>query len=70
MKLIVVGWVACLVDTRAVIGHFSFGATPELETTDVLNRYMAYANEMVCSKRNKKHILAPEYLDTTPWHGR
>ena len=54
-------------DTHAIIGHFAFGATPELEATDLLDRYLSYANEMVCEKDNQRHRLAPQYLDSTNW---
>ena len=58
---------ACLVDTHAIIGHFAFGATPELEATDLLDRYLSYANEMVCEKNNQRHALALEFLNSTNW---
>ncbi|MCJ1392950.1 hypothetical protein MMC18_005822 [Xylographa bjoerkii] len=38
-----------LVDTRAIVGHFSFGAQKEgMRETDLLGRYEALAEERVC----------------------
>jgi hypothetical protein len=55
----------CLIDTHAVVAHFSFGRTPELETTDLLDRYRLYANEMVCTKDNQKKRLDDKFM---VWH--
>ena len=51
----------CIVDTHAIIGHFSFGTTPELEATDLLQRYRLYANEKVCKANNQKKELDEKY---------
>ena len=56
--------VACIVDTHALIGHFQFGTTPELGCTDLLDRYLAYANEMVCEADNQRAELDPKFLKT------
>ena len=53
----------CLIDTHAVVGHFSFGTTPELEMTDLLERYRLYANEKVCSLDNQKKRLDPKFYE-------
>ncbi|KAL9028756.1 MAG: hypothetical protein Q9196_002924 [Gyalolechia fulgens] len=42
-----------LVNTHAVAAHFSFRTQHELYETDLLDRYRAYANEMVCTKENQ-----------------
>lgn len=42
-----------LVQTHALAAHFSFGAQPEMYDTDLLSRYRAYANEMVCTAENQ-----------------
>ncbi|KAL8920436.1 MAG: hypothetical protein Q9172_004483 [Xanthocarpia lactea] len=42
-----------LVNTHAVAAHFSFRTQHELYDTDLLDRYRAYANEMVCTKDNQ-----------------
>lgn len=42
-----------LVNTHAVAAHFSFRTQHELYETDLLDRYRAYANEMVCTKDNQ-----------------
>ena len=55
----------CIIDTHAVVSHFSFGPTPELEKTDLLERYRLYANEKVCSRDNQKPKLDAKWLE---WH--
>lgn len=42
-----------LVNTHAIAAHFSFRTQHELYDTDLLDRYRAYANEMVCKKENQ-----------------
>lgn len=42
-----------IVNTHAVAAHFSFRTQHELYDTDLLDRYRAYANEMVCTKDNQ-----------------
>ena len=51
----------CIIDTHAIVGHFSFGTTPELEKTDLLERYRLYANEKVCANDNQKKKLDPQF---------
>lgn len=53
----------CIVDTHSIVGHFSFGTQPELEKTDLLERYRLYANERVCTKDNQKKRLEAKYLE-------
>ncbi|KAI9683486.1 MAG: hypothetical protein M1822_006026 [Bathelium mastoideum] len=44
-----------LIDGHALVAHFSFGPQhKELLRTDFLDRYRAYANEMICGKDNQK----------------
>jgi hypothetical protein len=44
-----------IIDTRAVVGHFSFFTQIEdIRQTDLLDRYRAYANEAVCKPGNLK----------------
>ncbi|KAL9575939.1 MAG: hypothetical protein Q9212_007541 [Teloschistes hypoglaucus] len=47
-----------LVNTHAVAAHFSFRTQHELYDTDLLSRYRAYANEMICTKDNQ--IASPK----------
>ncbi|KAI1181004.1 hypothetical protein F4777DRAFT_182606 [Nemania sp. FL0916] len=50
-----------IIDTRAVVGHFSFFTqAEEIGQTDLLDRYRAFANEAVCEPNNLK----------TPWDKR
>ncbi|KAL8909112.1 MAG: hypothetical protein Q9207_000446 [Kuettlingeria erythrocarpa] len=42
-----------LVNTHAVAAHYSFRTQHELYDTDLLSRYRAYANEMICTKDNQ-----------------
>ena len=42
--------IALLVNTHAIAAHFSFRSQHEMYDTDLLDRYRAYANEMVCTK--------------------
>ena len=53
----------CLVDTHAIVAHFGFRTTPELEQTDLLERYRLYANEKVCTKDNQRHKLESWYSE-------
>ncbi|KAI1751097.1 hypothetical protein F4782DRAFT_506843 [Xylaria castorea] len=47
-----------IIDTRAVVGHFSFFTQAEdIRQTDLLDRWRAFANEAVCKPGNLK----------TPW---
>ncbi|KAI1428943.1 hypothetical protein F5Y12DRAFT_782212 [Xylaria sp. FL1777] len=44
-----------IIDTRAVVGHFSFFTqAKELRQTDLLDRWRAFANEAVCQPYNLK----------------
>ena len=46
------------VDTHAVVAHLHFGPqTRYMLQTDVLDRYRALANEMVCAKDNQKEPI-------------
>ena len=45
-----------LVNTHAIAAHFSFRSQHEMYDTDLLDRYRAYANEMVCTKNNQIKI--------------
>lgn len=59
-----------LVQTRALTAHFSFAVQKEMYDTDLLSRYRAYANEMVCTAENQIPIvnLASEEKDQeTRW---
>lgn len=42
-----------LINTHAIAAHFSFRSQHEMYDTDLLDRYRAYANEMVCTKDNQ-----------------
>ena len=46
-----------LVQTHALAAHFSFAVQHEMYDTDLLSRYRAYANEMICTPKNQ--IPAP-----------
>ena len=44
-----------LIDSRAIVSHYAYGPQREqLLSTDVLSRYRALANEMVCGEKNRK----------------
>ncbi|KAI0477966.1 hypothetical protein F4859DRAFT_43767 [Xylaria cf. heliscus] len=44
-----------VIDTRAVVGHLSFYPQHEgIRQTDLLDRWRAFANEMVCTEENQK----------------
>lgn len=44
-----------LIDTRAVVGHLSFFPQHEgVRETDLLDRWRAFANEMICAPGNRK----------------
>lgn len=45
-----------VIDTRAVVGHLSFFPQHEgIRQTDLLDRWRAFANEMVCAADNQKY---------------
>jgi len=46
-----------LIDTGALVSHFAFGTQHKLLQTDVLERYLGYANEMVCGRDRQKVML-------------
>jgi len=46
-----------LIDTGALVSHFAFGTQHKLLRTDVLERYLGYANEMVCERSRQKVML-------------
>ena len=55
---------AAVADGRAIISHYSFGPqSAQLPTSDILERYRAYADEFIC--KGRMH-WAPEgwYNDT------
>ncbi|KAI1386665.1 uncharacterized protein F4822DRAFT_410870 [Hypoxylon trugodes] len=44
-----------VIDTRSVVGHLSFYPQHEgVRETDLLDRWRAFANDMICSPRNQK----------------
>lgn len=47
---------ALLVNTHAIAAHFSFRSQHEMYDTDLLDRYRAYANEMICTMDNQIEI--------------
>ncbi|KAI1190388.1 hypothetical protein F5B17DRAFT_87282 [Nemania serpens] len=54
-----------IIDTRAVVGHFSFNMqAEEMRQTDLLDRWRAFANEAVCKPDNLKRpwdLRCPEF---------
>jgi hypothetical protein len=46
-----------LIDTGALVSHFAFGTQHKVLGTDVLERYLAYANEMVCGRSRQKTMV-------------
>ena len=44
---------ALLINTYALAVHFNFFVQTNIYETDLLNRYRAYANEMVCAADNQ-----------------
>lgn len=48
--------IALLVNTHAIAAHFSFRSQHEMYDTDLLDRYRAYANEMICTTDNQIKI--------------
>ncbi|MCJ1470359.1 hypothetical protein MMC07_009004 [Pseudocyphellaria aurata] len=42
-----------LINTKASVAHFTFMTQHDLFATDLLDRYRAYANEMVCTEKIK-----------------
>ncbi|KAI0111470.1 hypothetical protein F4814DRAFT_356118 [Daldinia grandis] len=44
-----------IIDTRAVVGHLSFYPQHDgVKTTDLLDRWRSFANEMICTPHNQK----------------
>lgn len=59
-----------LVQTHALTAHFSFAVQKEMYDTDLLSRYRAYANEMVCTAENQipiVNLLSQEKDQETRW---
>ncbi|KAI2634486.1 hypothetical protein GGS21DRAFT_518059 [Xylaria nigripes] len=56
-----------IIDTRAVVGHFSFYTQIEqIRQTDLLDRWRAFANEAVCAATNLKSpwdLRCPKFQD-------
>ncbi|GAP89853.1 putative mitochondrial-processing peptidase subunit alpha protein [Rosellinia necatrix] len=56
-----------IIDTRAVVGHFSFFTqAEEMRQTDLLDRWRAFANEAVCRPHNLKKpwdLRCPKFTD-------
>ncbi|KAI1130160.1 hypothetical protein F5Y10DRAFT_132646 [Nemania abortiva] len=56
-----------IIDTRAVVGHFSFFTqATEIRQTDLLDRWRAFANEAVCKPDNLKKpwdLRCPKFED-------
>ncbi|KAI1826315.1 hypothetical protein F4861DRAFT_529868 [Xylaria intraflava] len=56
-----------IVDTRSVVGHFSFFTQlNEIRQTDLLDRWRAFANEAVCKPNNLKKprgLRCPKFQD-------
>lgn len=44
---------AFFINTKAIVAHYTFMTQHDLGATDLLNRYRAYANEMVCTEKIK-----------------
>ncbi|KAI1288998.1 hypothetical protein F5Y03DRAFT_388912 [Xylaria venustula] len=58
-----------IIDTRAVVGHFSFFTqAEEIRQTDLLDRWRAFANEAVCKRNNLKKpwdLRCPKFAEDT-----
>ena len=54
-----------LIDTRALVSHYSFDSQHELLHTDLLARYLDYANEMVCARDNQKVMHTSSMVRTS-----
>lgn len=56
-----------IIDTRAVVGHLSFYPQHDgVKTTDLLDRWRSFANEMICTPHNQKKpfdIRCPGFED-------
>ena len=46
-------FLALYVNTHAIAAHFSFRTQHEIFDSDLLSRWRAYANEMICTKNNQ-----------------
>ena len=44
------------------MSHFSYRTQNELDATDLLERYRAYANERVCAPQNQRTRLPEQFL--------
>ena len=48
-----------LLDSRSLVAHFHYGRQQaDIMKTDLLDRYRAFANEMVCAVDNQKKPIA------------
>ncbi|KAI8627575.1 hypothetical protein F5Y19DRAFT_477448 [Xylariaceae sp. FL1651] len=58
-----------IIDTRAVVAHFSFFTqAEEIRKTDLLDRWRAFANEAVCERDNLKKpwdLRCPKFKDNS-----
>lgn len=50
-KMLTCAFVAIAVDSHALAAHFTFGTQGGVESTDLLQRYHAYAIERACSRK-------------------
>ncbi|KAI1804629.1 hypothetical protein F4811DRAFT_561670 [Daldinia bambusicola] len=54
-----------VIDTRSVVGHFSFYTQKEgINKSDLLDRWRAFANEAVCTAKNQKKpwdLMCPDF---------
>lgn len=44
---------AFFINTKSIVAHYTFMTQHDLVATDLLDRYRAYANEMVCTEKIK-----------------
>jgi hypothetical protein len=50
-----------LVESHAIVSHFSYGPQRYLHKTDVLERYFNYANDNICPERSLIDPFSPDY---------
>lgn len=48
----------CVIDTHAIVAHFSFFTVKQLEATDLLESHLLYTKEMICLPNNQKTLIA------------
>ena len=66
--MVIPGWERkpFLVDTRALVSHYSFSTQHAEVHTDILPRYYSYANEFICPvSTGREKILEDSVID---WH--